>query len=73
MSVFIEGTGFYRGAPRACGEKPTIGLEGSGPVGSWRWVSKTCAETDKDRGECGPGCSDLTAGDACSRPLGGAG
>lgn len=54
VCVFIEGTGFYRGAPRACGEKPAIGLEGSGPVGSWRWVSKTCAETDKDRGECRP-------------------
>lgn len=54
VSAFIEGTGFYRGAPRACGEKPTIGLEGSGPAGSWRWVSKTCAETDKDRGECRP-------------------
>lgn len=54
VHTFIEGMGVLGGAPGACGERPAISLGGQQLAGSWRWVSKTCAETDKDRGECRP-------------------
>lgn len=52
MSTFIEAWGLEE--PQVPVEKACHQPGGQQLVGSWRWVSKTCAETDKDRGECRP-------------------
>ena len=73
VSAFIEGRGVYKGSPRCLWRKACHRPGGQQPSRQLEMGLQNLCRDTRTEVSAGPGRSDLTAGDACSGPLGGAG